>query len=195
MALTDPPAALKSQRLPLASVEGTLFRISHQKFSDPIYWSRRGLYRFDSPLAKYGVLYTGRTCETALLEVFGDSWIKSRMTALSFLKEFDVCEIALSHRLKVVNLSGKRLNPLGIDANIFASLAYDVTQRWAAAFMEHPDAPLGIRYPSRKNERLHNFALFSTPGALAAVTISHRFPLLDHPHLFRLLQSYRVALI
>ncbi len=182
MALTDPPAALNSQRLPLASVEGTLFRISHRKFSDPIYWSRRGLYRFDSATAKYGVLYTGRTFETALLEV-------------TFLKEFDVCEIALGHRLKVVNLSGKRLNPLGIDANIFASPAYDITQRCAAAFMEHPDAPDGIRYPSRKNERLHNFALFSTPAAVAAVTISHRYPLLNHPHLFRLLQSYRVALI
>lgn len=195
MALTDPAAALNSQRLPLASVEGTLFRISHQKFSDPIYWPRRGLYRFDSPLAKYGVLYTGRTFETALLEVFGDSWMKSRMTALTFLKEFEVCEIALGHRLKVVNLSGERLNPLGMDANIFASLAYDSTQRWAAAFMEHPDAPNGIRYPSRKNERLHNFALFSTPAVMAAVRITHRYPLLDHPHLFRLLQSYRVALI
>jgi hypothetical protein len=195
MALIDPPAALKSQRLPLVSVEGTLFRISHRKFSDPIYWSRRGLYRFDSPTAKYGVLYTGRTFETALLEVFGDQWVESRMAALTFLKEFDVCEIALGHRLKVVNLSGKRLNPLGIDANIFASLAYDSTRRWAAAFMEHPDAPSGIRYPSRKNERLHNFALFSTPAAMAALTVTHRYPLLNHPHLFRLLQAYRIALI
>jgi RES domain len=195
MALTDPPAALKSQRLPLASVEGTLFRISHQGFVDPIYWSRRGVYRFDSPTAKYGVLYTGRTFETALLEVFGDQWMKSRMTALTFLKEFDVCEIALGHRLKVVNLSGKGLNPRGIDASIFASLAYDNTQRWAVAFMKHPDAPHGICYPSRKNERLHNFALFGTPAAMAAVTISDRYPLLNHPHLFRLLQSYRVALI
>jgi hypothetical protein len=42
----------------------------------------------------------------------------------------------------------------------------------------------GIRYPSRKNECVDNFALFSTPEALAAVTISHRYPLLDHPHLF-----------
>jgi RES domain-containing protein len=102
--------------------------------------------------------------------------MKSRMAALTFLKEFDVCEIALGHRLKVVNLSGKRLNPLGVDANILASLAYDSTQRWAAAFMEHPD---GIRYPSRKNERLHNFALFSTPAAMAAVTITHRYPALE----------------
>jgi len=195
MALTEPPAALKSQRLPLVSVEGTLFRISHQKFSDPIYWSRRELYRFDSPTAKYGVLYTGRIFETALLEVFGDHWMKSRMATLTFLKEFDVCEIALGHRLKVVNLNGKQLNPLGIDANIFASPAYDITQRWAAAFMEHPDAPHGIRYPSRKNERLHNFALFSTSATMAAVTVTRRYPLLNHPHLFRLLQSYRVALI
>jgi hypothetical protein len=82
------------------------------------------------------------------------------MEALTFLKEFEVCEIALGHQLKVVNLSGKRLNPLGIDANIFASLAYDSTQRWAAAFMEHPDAPNGIRYPSSKKRALTQFRSF-----------------------------------
>jgi hypothetical protein len=195
MALTDPPGTLKSRDLPLTSVEGTLYRISHQKFTDPIYWSRRGLYRFDSPTANYGVLYTGRTFETALLEVFGDQWLASRAAALDFLKEFDLCEIRLERRLEVVNLSGKRLNRLGTDANIFASLAYEVTQEWARLFMEHPDKPHGIRYPSRKNERLHNFALFSTPAATAAVAVTRRYPLLEHPNLYRLLQSYRVALI
>lgn len=195
MALTDPPDILKSQHLPVTSVEGTLFRISHQKFADPIYWSKRGLYRFDSPTANYGVLYTGRTFETALLEVFGDQWLDSRIVARDFLKEFGVCEISLERRLKAVNLSGKELNRLGTDANIFASLAYGVTQRWACAFMEHPDKPHGIRYPSRKNQRLHNFALFSTPAASAVLAIRRRYQLLDHPHLYRLLQSYKVALI
>ena len=195
MALTDPSVVLKSQPLPLTSLEGTLYRISHQKFTDPIYWSRKGRYRFDSPTAKYGVLYTGRTFETSLLEVFGDQWVTLRITAHDFLREFDICEIGLERRLKVVNLSGRQLNRLGTDANIFASLAYDVTQQWASFFIDHPDAPHGIRYPSRKNQRLHNFALFSTPEAIAAVTITRRYPLLDHPHLFRLLQSYKVALI
>ena len=195
MALTDPSAVLKSQHLPITSLEGTLHRISHQKFADPIYWSRRGRYRFDSPTAKYGVLYTGRTFETALLEVFGDQWVTLRITARDFLKEFDICEMRLERRLKVVNLSGKHLNRLGTDANIFASFAYDVTQKWASFFMDHLDAPHGIRYPSRKNQRLHNFALFSTPEAIAAVTITRRYPLLGHPHLFRLLQSYKVALV
>jgi hypothetical protein len=195
MALTDPPGFLKSRHLPLTSVQGTLYRISHQKFADPVYWSRRGLYRFDSPTAIYGVLYTGRTFETALLEVFGDQWLDSPTAARYFLKEFDVCELGLERRLQVVNLSGKQLNPLGTDANIFASLAYEVTQKWARAFMEHPDEPHGIRYPSCKNERLHNFALFSTSAATAAVTVTRRYLLLDHPHLFRLLHTYKVALI
>jgi hypothetical protein len=195
MALTDPPGILKSRHLPVTSVEGTLYRISHQKFADPIYWSRRGLYRFDSPTATYGVLYTGRAFETALLEVFGDQWLSSRIAARDFLKEFDVCELGPERRLQVVNLSGKQLNPLGTDANIFASLAYGVTQERACVFMDHPDKPHGIRYPSRKNQRLHNFALFSTPAATSAVTLTRRCPLLEHPQLFRLLQSYKVALI
>ncbi len=195
MALTDPSLALQRQHLPLTSVSGTLYRISHHKFADPLYWSRRGLYRFDSPAAKYGVLYTARTFETALLEVFGDQWITSRTIARDFLKEFDICEIRLARRLKVVNLTGKQLNLLGTDANIFSSLAYHLTQRWASLFMQHPDAPHGIRYPSRKNQRLYNFALFSTPSAIAVTAIIRTYPLLDHPHLFRLLQSYKVAVI
>jgi hypothetical protein len=195
MALTDPPASLDRQRLPLIPVKGTLCRISHRKFADPVYWSHRGLYRFDSPAAKYGVLYTGRTFETALLEVFGDQWIGSPVTGRDFLKEFDVCEIRLAYPLKVVNLRGKQLNLPGTEANIFASLSYETTQRWASVFMEHPNGPHGIRYPSRKNQRLYNFALFSTSSAIATVTVIRRYPLLDHPHLFRLLQSYRVAVI
>jgi hypothetical protein len=170
MALTHPSAILKSQHLPLASVEGTLYRISHRKFADPLYWSCRGLYRFDSPLAKYGVLNTDRTFETALLEVFGDHWLPSRTTARDFLKEFD--EIRLERRLKVVNLSGKQLNPLGTDANIFAPWLTRLPKDGLHFFMEHPDAPHGIRYPSRKNQRLHNFALFNTPAAIAAVTVT-----------------------
>jgi hypothetical protein len=74
---------------------------------DTIYWSRKGLYRFVSPTAKYEVLYTGHTFETALLEVFGDQWQASCTSAFYFLKEFDVCEIGLERRLKVVNLGGK----------------------------------------------------------------------------------------
>src|ERR1700752_4396014 len=136
MALTDPPDFLKSQNMPLTSVEGILYRISHRKFADPIYWSRRGLYRFDSPAATYGILYTGRTFETPLLEVFGDQWLDSRMAARDYLEEFDVCELRLQRRFKVVNLSGRQLNRLATDANIFASLFYEVTQKWASAFME-----------------------------------------------------------
>jgi hypothetical protein len=69
------------------------------------------------------VLYTGRTFETALLEVFGDQWIGSPVTGRDFLKEFDVCEIRLAYPLKVVNLGGKQLNLPGTEANIFASLS------------------------------------------------------------------------
>jgi RES domain len=195
MALTDPPAILKGRHLPLTSVEGSLFRISHRRFADPLFWSRRGLYRFDSPMASHGVLYTGRTFETALLEVFGDQWLVSRIVARDYLKEFDVCELGLEHRLKVVNLTGKQLNLLGADANIFASLDYETTQKWARAFMDHPDKPQGIRYPSRKNQRLHNFAFFSNPMTTAALRLTNRYPLVEQPQLFRLLQSYRVGVV
>jgi hypothetical protein len=195
MALTDPPSDLHTQTLPLAAVTGTLFRISRRKYSSPIYWSRKSLFRFDSPAALHGVFYTGRTFETSLLEVFGDQWKTSHLVTTDLLREFDVCEISLAHRLKVVDLDGKNLNRLGTDSNIFASTDYDRTRLWANAFMAHPDAPHGIRYPSRKNQKLHNFALFETTAATSCLTVTSRYPLLNHPHLYKLLNAYSVELI
>lgn len=195
MALTSPPGDLNSRDLPLVRVMGTLFRISHKKYPNPIFWSQKGVYRFDSPTALYGVLYTGRTFETSLLEVFGDQWAASRTISHDYLADFTVCEIKLAQQVQVANLSGEHLNPLGTDSNIFASTDYALTQQWAAAFMTHPTTNHGIRYPSRKNQKLHNFALFRTDSVTKALSITKRYPLLKHTDLFGLLDTYKVDVI
>lgn len=195
MALTNPPSNLNTKSLPLATVTGVLIRISRRTHTNPIYWSRKGQYRFDFPTATHGVLYTGRTFETSLLEVFGDQWMTSPLVTLDLLEAFDVCELTLSHRLAVVDLSGKHLNRLGTDSNIFASTDYNLTQLWAKAFMEHPQAPHGIRYPSRKNQKLHNFALFQTSAATKSLSLTKRYPLSKHPNLYKILEAYNVEIL
>jgi hypothetical protein len=92
--------------------------------------------------------------ETAILEVFGDQWIKDRQVSLNDLKSYDVCEIEVRRSFQVVDATGKNLNRHGLgalDANFFATTEYAITQEWANALMTHPQAPAGIRYNSRKN--------------------------------------------
>ena len=154
-----------------------------------------GVHRFDSPVAVYGVLYTSNTVETAILEVFGDQWAEFHEIDSADLAIFDVCELLVTSPLKVVNATGRHLNRLGTDSGFFASTEYSKTQAWARSFMMHHQTPQGIRYNSRKNPARINYAVFGTPEAQAAIQVRRRYPLPDHPDLYRLLLSYDVALL
>jgi hypothetical protein len=195
MARTDLAARIDAIRLPLVRLPEKLIRLSQKKFADPIHWSQLGIHRFDSPGARYGVLYTSNRVETAVLEVFGDQWMTDRQVSLNDLKTYDVCEIEVRRSYQVVDATGKPLNRLGLDANFFATTEYAVTQEWASALMTHPRAPAGIQYNSRKNPRRINYALFGSPGAKSAVRLVKRYPLLDYGKLFRFLFQYDVEVL
>jgi RES domain len=113
MARTDLAQRIDAIRLPLVRLPEKLIRLSQRKFADPIHWSQLGIHRFDSPGARYGVLYTSNRVETAVLEVFGDQWIEDRQVSLIDLKTYDVCEIEVRRSLQVVDVTGKHLNRLG----------------------------------------------------------------------------------
>jgi RES domain len=195
MAPTDLARRIHSVRLPLVRLPEKLIRLSQRKFADPIYWSQLGIHRFDSPGARYGVLYTSNQVETAILEVFGDQWIKDRQISLIDLKSYDICEIEVRRSLQVVDATGKNLNRLGLDANFFATTEYATTQEWANALMTHPQPPIGIRYNSRKNPRRINYTLFGFSSAKSAVRLVKRYPLLDYGRLFRFLFQYDVEVL
>ena len=181
--------------LPLIQIPDRLIRISKNSHADPIHWSKLGIYRFDSPVATYGVLYTSNTVETAILEVFGDQWAQFHEIDSADLALFDVCELPITSPFKVVNATGRHLNRLGTDSGFFASRDYSKTQAWARSFMTHPQSPHGIRYNSRKNPARINYAVFGTREAQEAAQVERRCPLLDHPDLYRFLLSYDVTLL
>jgi hypothetical protein len=195
MAPTDLVRRIHGLRLPLVGLPENLIQLSQRKFADPIHWSELGIYRFVSPGARYGVLYTSNQVETAILEVFGDQWMEDRQVSLNDLKTYDICEIEVRRKFQIVDATGKHLNPLGLDANFFATTEYAVTQEWASALMTHPRAPVGIRYNSRKNSRRINYALFGSPSAKSAVRLVKRYPLLDYGRLFRFLFRYDVEVL
>jgi hypothetical protein len=181
--------------LPLIQLPERLIRISKKSYADPIHWSKLGVHRFDSPVASYGVLYTSNTVETAILEVFGDQWAEFHEIDSADLELFDICELLITSPLKVVNATGRHLNRLGTDSGFFASTDYPKTQAWARSFMTHHQAPQGIRYNSRKNPARINYAVFGTREAQAAIQAERRYPLPDHPDLYRFLLSYDVTLL
>jgi hypothetical protein len=195
MAPTELARRIHGLRLPLVHLPEKLIRLSQRKFADPIHWSQLGIHRFDSPGARYGVLYTSNQVETAVLEVFGDQWMKDQQVSLIDLKTYDVCEIEIRKSLQVADATGKHLNLLGTDANLFAMTQYAITQEWANALMTHPQAPAGIRHNSRKNPRRINYALFGSPGTKSAVRLVKRYPLLDYGRLFRFLFQYDVEVL
>jgi hypothetical protein len=166
-----------------------------KSYADPIHWSKLGVHRFDSPVASYGVLYASNTVETAILEVFGDQWAEFHEIDSADLALFDVCELLVTSPLKVVNATGRHLNRLGTASGFFASTDYSKTQAWARSFMTHHQAPHGIRYNSRKNPARINYAVFGTREAQAAIQVERRYPLPDHPDLYRFLLSYDVTLL
>jgi hypothetical protein len=173
-----------------------LVRISHQKYrANPLHWSLRGINRFDTPEAPFATLYAAHDVEAALVEVSGDQWRTSRFIQLRDLANYDVCLLRNAGSTKAVNLTGRRLSSLGTDANLFGSTNYSLTQSWALRLMEHPKAPGGIRYHSRKNPLRFCYAIFGRPEIRATVKLERSYPLTDYPYLYRLLLAYDVRVL
>src|SRR5258708_30734000 len=88
--LPGPSPELTKRTLPRRKPPKTVIRLSRQEFRDPIFWSTKGKYRFDSPTARYGGLYTAATFEGAILEVFGDRWIEYRAVSEPLLRSHNL---------------------------------------------------------------------------------------------------------
>jgi RES domain len=195
MQLGDPPDSLYQRQLPIRKTPIELIRISETRHPNPIYWSKLGLNRFDSAFAPLGVYYTGQDFETALIEVFGDRWMRTKTLNRADLELYTVHRIKLKEPWEVVNLTGKGLSKIGTDANLCTSYDYAVTQKWAIAFMRHPQKPQGIVYHSRHNPQKLSYALFGDATCNARLKPIHKIALLKHSDLFRTLYGYRVAMI
>ncbi|HXM01704.1 MAG TPA: RES family NAD+ phosphorylase [Chthoniobacterales bacterium] len=173
----------------------TLVRLSRQEFRDPIFWSTKGKYRFDSPTARYGVLYTAASLAGAILEVFGDRWLEHRAVSEQLLRSYNLVKLNITPGLWLVNTLGSNLLFAGIDARLFASTDYDKTQAWGRAFMDHPQNFDGILYHSRKNPRQLNCAFFETESAQKAIRVGDTVPLFDSDDLYPILEGYEIKLL
>jgi hypothetical protein len=195
MTLCRPPSDFSQRKLKLIRAPRTLFRLSDRRHSSPLFWGNQGRYRFDSPSAPFGVLYTASSLKGAILETFGDRWYENRYLARATAKSYNVYRLTVRPAIEVADATGQQLSRLGTDSSLFASTDYSDSQAWGVAFMQHPMAPEGILYHSRKNPDLKNFALFSRKKTKEKVSADHGMNLLQHPDFFLIIDQLDVDLV
>ncbi|MBV9488503.1 MAG: RES family NAD+ phosphorylase [Verrucomicrobia bacterium] len=195
MRLPSPPHDLDDRPFSLVGAAGRFWRLWRDEYASPFFWSKKGLYRFDSKSARYGVLYTGRTLEAAVVEVFGDRWVTGNRRMSRSLADRYWATRFFCLGVPVVDTTGSGLSLLGADSMLFASTEYRITRRWARAFMTHRSDPHGILYHSRKNPNLRNYAILEPAKSRLRYSKSRDVRLPQSPDFGEILDRYEIALV
>lgn len=152
-----PPPDLRGRDLPLARWVKPLWRI-HSAKRAAVHFGKSGDSRFDDPEHKFGVLYASDTWLGAFIETAGHR-TGVRIVTRTWLEDRAVTQIAVSRALHLVDLRGRGLPRLGIDARITAG-EHAPAQRWSRALWLHPSKPDGLCYCSRHDSSRTSVALF-----------------------------------
>lgn len=158
----------------------------------PMYFGNSRQNRFDSKEQSFGVLYLARQLNGSFVEVFCRA--KERHVTAARLEQYCVSEFRASRNLKLIDLAGRGLVKMGLDARL-ATGSYGTSQSWSQAFYEHPGNADGILYPSRHDPKQQLAALFDRSQSL--LTVKRHGTLVDHlgNGLFELLDHYEIALL
>ncbi len=157
-----------------------------------MYFGKSRQNRFDSREQGFGVLYLARQLNGSFVEVFCRG-IERHVTTIR-LEQYCVSEFRSSRSLKLVDLAGRGLVKMGLDARL-ATGSYAISQSWSQAFYEHPNCADGILYPSRHDPRQQLAALFDRAQALLMVKNHGRVRDYLGDDLFELLDHYEIALL
>ncbi len=180
---------LAVQRIPKSRTWLRLYRAER----DPIFFGTTRRSRFDAARGEFGVCYVARQIGGAFVETMVRDGI--REISERRLRSYRVGEITLSRGLKLVDLAGKGLVRMGVDARLNTG-DYRVAQRWSSAFYAHSDRPDEILYPSRHDPEQQLAALFDrTETLLKCKPCGTLRRYLGDEAFFRLLDHYDVALL
>ena len=196
-----PPHALLAAQHPLifTLLAGEILYRHHRKIDDPVYFGKKGYYRFDDPDCPmpgcFGVLYAGADPECCLLESSGET---TGVPAVSgaYLDARTIARMELTVSLRFIDLvDDGGLASIGADGRL-ATGSYKVAQQWSAALRKHPCKPDGIRYRSRHAPERIGYAIYERPPSSFRVTSMGSFTDPANEALFkRILKTYNVALI
>jgi hypothetical protein len=145
-----PPADFNDIDLdPVPATQAVWYRLAKSAHSSPLFFSRQGVFRFDSPLAKWGVCYLATDIVTGFMEVFSDR-IRKGVVDFGDLDNQVVWQITVPPDLSLLELSGPMLAKIRATTQCFVS-RYALSQEWGRAFMEHPDELDGVIYTGRQS--------------------------------------------
>ncbi len=138
------------------------------------------------------MLYLARQINGSFVEVFCRR--PGRRLSETHIRQFHVAEIQASRGLKLIDLAGRGLVRMGLDARL-CSGSYKRAQEWSRAFYEHPDQADGVLYPSRHDPKQQLAALFDRTETL--LKVRECGPLDDYlgKDFFALLDHYEIALL
>lgn len=194
-----PPPDLHAKRLPIHvhEVAWRLWRIHPADRSVLFFGPAAGQPprgRWDSPDGRFRVCYLAEQSYAAFAETF----LREPGTMVLETEDLEargLARIEVLAPLRLVAMHGAGLHAVGATA---ASCTgdYVVSQAWAAALHEHPDAPDGIRYRARHDDDGFAIALFDRAERMVA---DRRTAPLIHPsnhiYLAECLGRYRMGLI
>lgn len=195
----EPPDDLDRRRLPLRVVPDPVWYRGHRKTHAPLHFNR-GRGRFGPPDGvAFGTLYLGEDEYAAFIEAFSQG-IESTPLGLfaseSLLRQSCLCIVRSRRPVRLVDLTtGAALKQLAASADSrIGDGPHSLSQRWAAAFWNHPERPDGLLYRSRNAPDHLAVALFDR--AADALTADCGTNLLTDRHrLGRLLDHFGCALI
>lgn len=195
-----PHAELASQDpLIFVASAGEISYRHHQKIKDPVYFGKKGAYRFDDPKCPtpgcFGVLYAGVDPECCLLESCGSTTGVPSVSG-AYLDARAIAIMELTESLRFIDLvSDGGLTSIGADARLMTG-SYKVAQQWSAALKKHPCKPDGIRYRSRHAPERTAYAIYERPPTTFNVTSMGSFTDPANEALFkRILKTYNFALM
>src|ERR1019366_3172438 len=191
-------------KLTLVTIEvapASLLRLASARHLSDVPLRRSALSRFDAPDESFGVFYAALDLETAFVE----SIVRAKAHPLPAGEPLIIDFTTLASRhvvtlaagsparlLHLAELYGPGLSAARTDNRIATVDDYGTTQRWAKAFHAHPENIDGIVYMSRYLGNRRSVVLFDR--AHDAIAFSNPLPLLHHPELAQLLDTYHVIL-
>lgn len=175
---------------------GHFLRLTRKPDTEP-YWGNSIRFRFDDPLAIFGVTYAAEELEVAFAETIlhevadfeGGAWIVPQD---DIDKRWIVFYTPPGREIKLLDLTGVHLKRLGLNNDMCSGSDYAFTQALSRAVHEQVSEADGIYYLSRQLNTQFAAAFFER----SAVKCGHARTKLDtHPDYRDLLDMFGVEIL
>lgn len=151
-------------------------------------------HRFTADDAKYAVLYLAQDEETAALEVYGDKIYGRKQGRIDKhdwqSREFSSLTLPA---VRIADLTFRAMITARVDLGSLAHRSRNVTHRWGAAVMNHPEGFHGLLFVSRFTGKTC-VALFQVPGDTPPEVSGRPVQFATHPVAVALQKKFAIAL-